>query len=53
MSRPVATVTLDEALLDALSTMRERGVRRLVVTDADGMLAGLVSVQDARNAPAR
>lgn len=50
MSRPVAMVTLDEDLLDALSTMRERGVRRLVVTDTDGMLAGLVSVQDVLTA---
>lgn len=46
MSRPLATVTEDDDLIDALARMRERGVRRLPVIDADGMLCGLVSVQD-------
>lgn len=46
MSRPLATVPLDADLIDALAVMRERGVRRLVVVDGDGLLAGLVSVQD-------
>lgn len=46
MSRPLATVGQDDDLLDALAKMRERGVRRLVVVDGDGLLAGILSLQD-------
>jgi CBS domain-containing protein len=46
MSRPLATVKASDDLLDALAHMREQGVRRLPVLDDDGMLFGLVSVQD-------
>jgi len=46
MSRPLATVRTSDDLLDALAHMREQGVRRLPVLDDDGMLYGLVSVQD-------
>jgi CBS domain-containing protein len=53
MSRPLASVSIDGDLLDALAVMRERGVRRLVVTDGDGLLAGLVSVQDVLTALAQ
>ncbi len=50
MSRPLATVTENDDLIDALARMREHGVRRLPVVDADGMLCGLVSVQDVLSA---
>jgi CBS domain-containing protein len=53
MSRPLATVARDDDLLDALARMRERGVRRLVVVDGDGLLVGLVSVQDVLRAVAQ
>jgi CBS domain-containing protein len=46
MSQPLATVKASDDLLDALAHMREQGVRRLPVLDDDGMLFGLVSVQD-------
>lgn len=53
MSRPLATVREDDDLLDALAKMRERGVRRLVVVDGDGLLAGILSVQDVLGALAQ
>jgi len=53
MSRPLASVRESDDLLDALARMRERGVRRLPVLDADGMLYGLVSVQDVLGALAQ
>lgn len=53
MSRPLATVRTSDDLLDALAHMREQGVRRLPVLDDDGMLYGLVSVQDILGALAQ
>lgn len=46
MSRPLATASVRDDLLDALARMRERGVRRVPIVDEDGALFGLVSVQD-------
>ncbi|MHC5211882.1 MAG: CBS domain-containing protein [Planctomycetota bacterium] len=41
-----ATVTVDLPVEDVLGHMRQAGVRRLPVVDAEGRLAGLVSVDD-------
>ncbi|MCE2969138.1 MAG: CBS domain-containing protein [Burkholderiales bacterium] len=46
MSTPVATVRLDDDLFDALARMRERGVRRLPVVDAQGRAVGVLAVDD-------
>lgn len=46
MSAAPALAQEDEDLLSVLATMRERGVRRLAVIDADGALAGIVSADD-------
>jgi len=46
MSAPLATSRASDDLLDALAQMRAQGVRRVPVLDEDGMLYGLVSVQD-------
>jgi CBS domain-containing protein len=53
MSRPLSTVRDTDDVLDALAHMREQGVRRLPVLDADGALCGLVSVQDILGALAQ
>lgn len=46
MSRPVTTCTDSESLFTAILAMRERGVRRLPVLNANGGLAGMVSADD-------
>jgi CBS-domain-containing membrane protein len=46
MSRQVATVRADGSLQEALDLMRERRVRRLPVVDADGRMAGVLSIAD-------
>lgn len=46
MTAPLATVSESDDILDALAKMRERGVRRLPVIDADGALAGIVAVDN-------
>lgn len=46
MTAPVVTVGENETLADALALMRRRHIRRLVVTDAAGRLAGLLSQSD-------
>ena len=46
MTRPLATCREDEELYDAIQTMRERGVRRLAVLDAQGALAGMIAADD-------
>lgn len=46
MSRQVATVRADGSLQEALDLMRERRVRRLPVVDADGRIAGVLSIAD-------
>lgn len=47
MSPAIHTVGEHEALYDAIETMRRHGVRRLVVVDPAGRLAGLLSMDDA------
>jgi CBS domain-containing protein len=46
MSTPLATVRESDDILDALARMRERGVRRLGVVDADGRLTGVLAVDN-------
>jgi CBS domain-containing protein len=46
MSPEPVTVREDDSLLDALSAMRRAGVRRLPVTDARGVLEGLLALDD-------
>ncbi len=46
MATPLATVAESDDILDALAKMRERGVRRLPVVDAQGTLAGIIAVDN-------
>jgi CBS domain-containing protein len=46
MSPEPVTVREDDSLLDALSAMRRAGVRRVPVTDARGVLEGLLALDD-------
>ena len=46
MTSPVVTVALDASLSQAVRLMQERDVRRLVVVDARGRIAGIVSRSD-------
>ncbi len=46
MSSPVETVTVGCKLQDAVALMMEKGVRRLVVVDSDGLLTGVVTQFD-------
>ncbi len=46
MSGPVITVTAGESLHEAASLMRQRHIRRLVVVDEDGLLAGIITAHD-------
>lgn len=46
MASPLATVNDTDDILDALAKMRERGVRRLPVVNADGALAGIIAVDN-------
>jgi CBS domain-containing protein len=46
MATPLATVNDTDDILDALAKMRERGVRRLPVVNADGALAGIIAVDN-------
>ncbi|NLK26517.1 MAG: CBS domain-containing protein [Euryarchaeota archaeon] len=43
MSSPVATVSMDTSIADALTLMNKKNVRRLPVVDADGKMVGFVS----------
>ncbi len=43
---PLETVRIDDAIEVATEKMRESGVRRLPVLDAEGRLAGIVSLDD-------
>ena len=47
MSTGLVTVEENEALLDTLTHMQNRGVRRIMVVDAQGSLQGLLSADDA------
>jgi CBS domain-containing protein len=46
MSTPPITVTADTTLAQAARTMQERNVRRLIVVDARGRIAGILSRSD-------
>lgn len=46
MTAPVDAVTEDTSIDWALNRMAERKVRRLVVVDDDGVLVGLLSIDD-------
>jgi CBS domain-containing protein len=46
MSSPAITVPINTRLSDAASLMHEKNVRRLVVVDEHGMIAGIVSRSD-------
>ena len=46
MSAPPFTAREDESTLDLLRTMRGKGVRRLPVVNAQGVLVGLVTLDD-------
>lgn len=53
MNRDLVTVKSSDTLTAALRTMRNRGVRRLPVVGADGLLAGIVTFDDLVSAMAR
>ena len=46
MSRDLATARESDSVLDLLAAMRRRGVRRMPVTDARGVLVGIVAIDD-------
>ena len=46
MSSPLISAREEDSLWDTLQRMRARGVRRVTVTDHDGVLAGVLSVDD-------
>lgn len=46
MSDQLVTVTEDTKLLDAVSVMRNKGIRRLPVVDGRGSLLGILTVDD-------
>ncbi|HVN19277.1 MAG TPA: CBS domain-containing protein [Dongiaceae bacterium] len=46
MTRDLMTVREQEGILETIAKMRAKGVRRLPVIDAQGALAGIVTVDD-------
>jgi CBS domain-containing protein len=46
LTAPLSTARTDDGLFDALELMRSKAVRRLPVVDADGALAGIITVDD-------
>jgi signal-transduction protein with cAMP-binding, CBS, and nucleotidyltransferase domain len=46
MSADPVTVRESDSVLDVLSTMRRKGVRRIPVTDAKGVLLGVITLDD-------
>lgn len=50
MTRDVITATPEMGLLDADKLMRDKGIRRLPVVDADGRLQGMITYGDVRGA---
>lgn len=50
MGRPVETVPATFSPSQAVERMRQKGIRRLVVVDADGNIAGLVTQSDLSRA---
>jgi CBS domain-containing protein len=49
-SQRIASVSEDDDLSDALAVMQDGGVRRLLVTDAEQQLVGIVSLDDLMHA---
>jgi CBS domain-containing protein len=47
MSRPVATVALEQPLYEAIGFMRRRGLRHMPVVDSNGALAGMLYLDHA------
>ncbi|MCC2663272.1 MAG: hypothetical protein K0S35_1194 [Geminicoccaceae bacterium] len=47
MTRPVATVAIDQPLYEAIGVMRRHGLRHMPVVDAAGALAGMLYLHDA------
>ncbi len=52
-STHAASISEDADLSDAIAAMQEHGVRRLLVTDAERLLVGFVSLDDLVDAYAR
>jgi CBS domain-containing protein len=46
MSSDLVTARTGDSILDVLGLMRRKGVRRIPVVDADGVLVGLVALDD-------
>lgn len=46
MSQPVITATLDASVEDVVSTMERHQIRRLLIVDEDGAVAGIISQAD-------
>lgn len=46
MTSPVATVTIETSLHDATCVMEAEKIRRLIVVDGDGKLAGVAAIAD-------
>jgi CBS domain-containing protein len=49
MRQPVVTIGLDTPVADAVTTMRERGIRHLPVVDGACRLVGIVTDRDLRH----
>jgi signal-transduction protein with cAMP-binding, CBS, and nucleotidyltransferase domain len=47
MTRPVATVAIDQPLYQAIGVMRRHGLRHMPVVDAAGAFAGMLYLHDA------
>ena len=46
MVSPVVTISEDKGIFDATQVMSTHGIRRLPVTDANGTLTGVISLDD-------
>ncbi|MFP8956503.1 CBS domain-containing protein [Natrialbaceae archaeon A-CW3] len=46
MTEDLVTVSEDETHFEALETMSNEGIRRLPVVDSDGMLTGIITLDD-------
>ncbi len=46
MGQPLVTVREQDGILETIRKMRAKGIRRLPLVDADGVLAGIVTVDD-------
>lgn len=50
MSQPAITIAWDRSILEASGLMESNNIRRLPVVDEDGLLIGIVSLGDVREA---